>query len=587
MGRRLAHRGERVHVSRPAEQVVLATLAGQPDRFQAHAAGLAIACVARIDNLPELRAMLPTPAPDTEAALLLSLYRTLGPESLEAVSGEFAFVIVDLESRDIVVGRDYFGIAPLYFAVLPDGGLAFSSEYKALLSLPQVDVTADRGMLQYLQNSKKLPIGRTLLKSVQPALPGAVTTIEQGREGVATYMFTPLAVGDVIDREDAAVDLLRDALLGSIRRSAADLSPIGLALSGGIDSIGLAFLLRHVYPDREIHTFSSGYGDGDGELSAAAEVATLIGSIHHEIIPTPDLLVEQLPRLVWHLEDPFAGSEVVQLLEIGKVAAQHVDVVLSGQGSDSLFGGMPRYKLLRIMDRLPFIRPSLREFYELVTRGLSPRRALARLMKRAYYRDGFSPVPSILGSDYAVGPALLPTPGREFVNRAMAGGFQAGQSLDAPKYERCFAAYGLGYRAPYADVQVARAAFSISDRLKLKGLTDKYILRRTLAPFVPDRLTRQPKVVQQMRCDLAFSRALDGIADSLLRRDSVATRGFLDYEEIQALRRPDPGAPYNYLGAMRLWTVILTELWAREFLDGRGAGPEAIGDHREPELRRA
>lgn len=587
MGRRLAHRGERAGVSRPTEEVTLASVASRPDRYVAQADGAAIVCTARIGNVDELRAMLPVPPPpDHEAALLLSLYRTLGPESLEKVAGEFAFVIVDLETREIVVGRDYFGTAPVYLTRPQGGGLAFSSEYKALLCLPGVEATADRDMLQCLQHAKKLPVGRTLLKSVQPALQGAVTTIERGGETVATYMFSPLVVGDVTRSEEDATEALRKALLGAVRRNAEDLDPIGLALSGGIDSVGLAFLLRHVYPDREIHTFSAGYGEGDPELGVAADVAATIGSVHHEVITPPQLLQEELPRLVWHLEDPFARSETLQLLEIGRVAAEHVDAMLSGQGSDSLFAGMPRYKLLRAFQNLPFLRSSIGEFYDRATLGIRPRRAVARLMERAYFREGTPPVPSILGSDFSAGPSGFPRVGPEFVNRAMAQGFQAGQSLDGLKYERCFAAAGLGYRAPYADVELARVAFSISDRLKLHGATDKYVLRRALDPFVPTRFIRQPKVAQRMRCDLTFSRTLDSIADSLLTRENVEARGFLDYEELQAIRVRVSGSPYSYECAMRLWTVILTELWAREFLDGRGRGPLAV-DHREPELRRA
>ncbi|MFV1986439.1 MAG: asparagine synthetase B [Gemmatimonadota bacterium] len=550
--------------------------------------GLSIVCVARIGNHAALAAELPVDAPTgSEAELLLSLYRHLGPESLETVDGEFALVIVDSLRDEIVLARDFFGFAPLYYAALPSGGFAFASEYKALLALPDVDPVVDRSMLQYLQHAKKLPVGRTLLTSVHAALPGTVATVTRSGATVATHSFRPLAVDDVIVREKVAVPVLRDALIDAVRRAADDLDPIGLALSGGIDSVGLAFVLRSVYPDREIHTFTTGYGAEDPEIRTAAQVAEAIGSVHHEVITSPALLEEELAELVWHLEDPFARSEVLQLFEIGKAAAGHVDVVLTGQGSDSLFGGMPRYRLLRLLQRLPFLRPSLTELYDLATKGLLPRRRMARLMARFYYRDGVSPVPAILGSEYSAPRHGAFDVGREFVNRQMAEGYQSGQALDIPKYERSFAASGVSLRSPYCDVEFARVAFRISDRLKIRGVNSKYILRRTLAAFMPTSLTKLPKRMQRMRCDLVFSRVLDGVADAVLSAESIEKRGFMAREEVWKLRQRDPDSPYPYESAMRLWTAILTEFWAREFLDRRGHRPDVTVDHGERELRRA
>lgn len=573
MARRLAHRGPRLESKTLSNDILFGAIGSDPRRAIAEIDGRVIVCSARLANFDELADLLPDDVGvETEAELLLALYLTRGPDSLAAADGELAFVIVDHEADEIVFGRDFFGSAPLYYTVLPDGGFAFASEYKALLALPEVAADPDRNMLQYLQHAKKLPPGRTLLESINAALPGSVTRLQSDGELVTALLSRPLEVVDVIHDERTAVDAVRHALIDATRRKTAELNPLGLALSGGIDSIGLAFLLRHLYPDREIHTFTAGYGPGDRDLDTAAEVARDIGSKHHEVFTRPALLSEELPRLVWHLEDPFARSEVLQLYEIGKAASPHVDVLVTGQGSDSLFAGMPRYKLLRLLQRLPFMRDSLLEIYDRATRGLLPQRAAARLMAKVILRDNAAPVPTIVGADYVAERKSLSDFGPEFVNRQMAAGYQAGQAQDTLKYERSFAASGLGYRSPFVDEAFARTAFRVSDRLKIRGLRDKYILRQALQPFVPAHLLKLPKFAQRMQCDLGFSDTLDRVADLVLTEEAVEERGLMDPAALAALRRRDPTAAYPYENAMRVWTAVLTELWAREFLDRRGAG---------------
>ncbi|MDX1394733.1 MAG: asparagine synthase-related protein [Gemmatimonadota bacterium] len=584
MGERLAHRGREVRITSLSDGVTLGVVGPAPERALAVRGSTAVVSAARIQNLDDLAAGLPSrETPSSEAELILALYRSGGAEAVSRIDGEFAFVLVDSRRDEVVLGRDYFGMMPLYHTSLPSGGIAFASEYKALLALPEVDGTPDRNMLQYLQHAKKLPVGRTLLESIRAVLPGAVIRIARGSDPVTSSLSQPLEVRDVIEDEAEATPMLREALFDSLRRKADDLDPVGLALSGGIDSVGLAFALRRLYPDRTIHTFTAGHGPGDPELDTAAAVSEAIGSVHHEVFTGPALLTQELPDLVWHLEDPFARSEVLQLYEIGRAARDHVDVVLSGQGSDSLFGGMPRYRLLDLLDRLPFLRGSLAEFYDLATNGIPPQRPLSRLMRRLYFGHGITPVPEIRGSDYAAPRKTLTGFGPEFVNRAMAEGYQVGQAADTIKYERSFAAWGLGYRSPYVDEKLARVAFRISDSLKLKGLSDKYVLRRAFEPLVPAPLYARRKRAQRMLCDERFSHTLDRVADAVLTPGSVEARGFMDCDQIAALRSRPDGAPYHYESAMRLWTAILTELWGQEFLDRRGAGPCAsVCEEAEP-----
>jgi asparagine synthase (glutamine-hydrolysing) len=133
----------------------------------------------------------------------------------------------------------------------------------------------------------------------------------------------------------------------------------------------------------------------------------------------------------------------------------------------------------------------------------------------------------------------------------------------------------MSYRSPFFDRNLIQVAYSIPDSLKIRNGRDKYILRRALKSIVPDELLNVPKSLQRMKYDVDFSNTLDEISDRLLSRENVIRRGFFDYSDIERLRKRKTDKPYSGEGAMRLWTALLTETWAQEFLDKRGAGPRS------------
>jgi asparagine synthase (glutamine-hydrolysing) len=517
------------------------------------------------------------PADDSRGELLLATYLARGPSGLEAADGNFAFALVDHDKREIAFGRDFFGSVPLYYTVLAGGDIAFASEYKALLSLTGMEAQVDLDMVQYLQCTRKLPPHRTLLSNVHAIRPGGVTRLNfDGRE-LETHLSPPLRV-DVADRsESETAELVRSELKNALRRSCRDEERIGIALSGGIDSIAVACLVRELFPERDLHTFTAGNGPDDPELVTARRVAQKIGSRHHDVITTAELLGTELRSLVWHLEDPPAWCDALQLFEVGRAAGDHVDVLLSGQGADSLFGGMPRYRLLKLMKpflRFPFLRRPLAEFYNLTQLGLNPKSAFGKALDWIYFRNSVPAVPAVRGAHSLPDPIELPPVGPEFVNAAMARGFQNGQCQDFPKYERSFAAWGVAHRTPYCDVGFARLAYSISDSLKIRGGVQKYILRKAMSSVVPDEFLQVPKRMQTLRQDTTFSDTLDELCSSVLSESAVKNRDFFEYSAIEKLRHRSPRKPYRREAAMRLWTALTTELWAQEFLDRRGRGVE-------------
>jgi asparagine synthase (glutamine-hydrolysing) len=576
MGRRLAHRGRSCRITRVDENMFLAAVGDSHDDSLLQEQERCLVCDATIYNVVDLHRRLvewnaKNPLSDDPCSLINELYRVRGSSGIEEIDGDFAFVLIDRPKRQVIFGRDFFGVAPLYYVELAGGGLAFASEYKALLALSPVSVEVDLDMVQYLQCAKRLPLGRTLLRHVRAVLPGCVTQFDTNGKELSRHSFAPLKCNVEIHSESEAIELVRSRLTEAVRRRSQDFDKIGIALSGGIDSISMAFLFRHLYPDKEIHTFTSGSGAEDHEIATAARVAKKIGSVHHEVITPPALLRDGLAELVWHLEDPYSRSEALQLYEIGRSAANHFGVLFCAIGPDGLFAGMPKYKILWLMTRFPPLRHSLGEFYNLTQLGLRPRSLLGRLMDWAKFRGSLPDVPRIRGASGLAQPIQFPPAGPDFLNRTMADGFQKGVCQSIQKFERGFAAWGVRYRSPFFDPKLVRSAYTISDTLKIKNGVQKYIFRRALAGIVSDEFLNIPKFPQRMKYDLAFSETLDRIADRWLSRERIERRGFFRQAEIARLRRRNLGEAYGDEWGMRIWTAVATEIWAEIFLDRRGA----------------
>ncbi|MFT5423086.1 MAG: asparagine synthase (glutamine-hydrolyzing) [Phycisphaerales bacterium] len=507
--------------------------------------------------------MYDAPGPPSEYTARLAALVQAGPQSFDRLDADFALIAVH-DDGTVTLARDFFGCAPLYFAQTP-GGLAFATEYKALLEVPGFAPTADPDMLQHLQHGKRLPLGKTLLRGVEAVLPGTVLTIAPDGSRAVHRMPALIATGELGD-ENAASELIRVSLVRALTRRTADLSTIGLALSGGIDSIALAFMIHELWPDKRLVTVCAGSSPEDQECVTARAVAEAVGSEHHEVITPPgDLSVERMRELAWHLEDPYSRSEALQLAEVGRQAAlAGCTVVLSAQGADGLFAGMPKYKLLRLMERYAPLRGSLAEFWSYTQLGTEPRSPVARLGVLAKFRGAVPPVPRVRGSDYTPPQATFPPPGPQFINRSMSRGFQAGVCQDIQKFERGFAAHGVEYRSPFYDPQFVHDAYSIDDELKLKNGQEKWIFRRALSAWVPAEFLDIPKFPQRIDAGRDLADALDR-----LMFKTTPPRGGDDLFELDSLDRMilrTRGKPYVYEAAMRLWTAVLSRLWAEQFV---------------------
>jgi asparagine synthase (glutamine-hydrolysing) len=506
---------------------------------------------------------------DLQEELVLRAYENAGPACLGEFNGYFAIAVWDEKERVLTLARDPTGFRPLF--VWQEGSkLAFASEYKALLAISDVPSVPDLESLQYLQSRKLIPLGRTLLKDVRAVSPATWVTHRDGRREQHTYWDIPLNVRTAGLTEQAS--RLREDFMESIRIRTDSSERIGVSLSGGVDSTCIAAALRQQKPNEEIHTFTAGSGPEDEDMHYAAKIADMLGTQHHEVIVGPDMIAETLPEVVWHLEDPIARSETLQYYITARRAREYVDVLLGGQIADGLYAGMPKHKIIRLVQRMPWLRGPLSEFYNYTQTGTPSRSLLGSMLQAIYFHGSVPPVPRIRGGGEIAPPADWPH-GKEMLNQILRAGMLETVPQWLPKIDRLNQAHGLRVYSPFIDKIMIHRAFEISDRWKLRRLKEKYILRQALSGLLPKEFIDRPKYPQRMTYDVLFSQNLEDYAASVLAPADVKERGLFEPSDIARILRRQPGRPYSVEHGMRIWTALCTELWARIFVDHRGEYP--------------
>src|SRR5688572_1378125 len=513
------------------------------------------------------RALRPDPDPASDAALLADLLEREGPDALDLLAGSFAVAWWRAQERTLLLARDRIGYAPLHFTVDRAGRFVFASEYKALLALDTVDAQPNRDAIQVLQSTKWTKPGETCLSGILPVAPGAALEIDAGRLTMRRYWNIPVAVSH--DDEERHAKDLRDVFLDTLHWQTRPYARVGVSLSGGLDSAVVAAGARHVIGDKPLHSFTAGYGPDDREIVNAAGIAETLGTQHHEIVLLPSELPQLLPEMVWHIEEPIGREDIAYLYVAAKRAARHVDVILAGFGFDGLFAGLPRHRLVDLANKVPFARGALEQFYDFAFRSVEPTTAAGRALKYAYFRGADYPAPRVLGArplrPFAGFPRATAQPLTVFLRRNLL--LNPYQSA----IEHLYSAVGVRMNAQHTNPAFIAAALSIPDRLKIRGLTQKYILRKACAGLLPAHSLAVGKSFNRLKHDLELCDVLDVMADELLAPGAVAARGLFEPSYVADLRKRRSREPYGRERIYRLWSLLLTELWSRLYLDRRGA----------------
>ena len=571
MGLRLAHRGPESADWAPAAGVRFG-VRGSSASVNGQAGGL-LAFDGVVDNREALARRLGHQGertdPAGDAAVVHELWRTLGIEGLALIAGQFALALWDGASGQLLLARDRVGYAPLYFTLAGER-LVFASEYKALLALESIPARPNRAAIQTIQSTKWVRPGVTCLEGIYPVAPG--TCIETRREQIASRRYWDIPVRVAPGDEASHAARLRHSFLETLRRQTAPYQRIGISLSGGLDSAIVAAGVRKVAGDREVHTISAGFGPDDTELANAETVAKVLGTAHHPVVLDPEDLPGLLPWMVWHLEEPIGREDIAYLFVAAREAARYADLVVTGFGFDGLFAGLPRHRLVDMGIKFPLFRGPLEEFFDYHLRSTEPRTLGGRALRAAYFRGKDFPAPNVIGAPPLPPFAGFPRNGDQPLTNFLRRGF-----LVLPyqhPVERLYAGSGLRMNAQHTDPEFLATAFSIPDGLKIHGRTQKYILRRACEGLLPPTILATGKSFNRLKHDTRMSEILDGLADTVLASATLIERGLFEPAYVTRLRARPSGRPYGQERAYRLWSLILTELWARTFLDRRGVAPK-------------
>jgi asparagine synthase (glutamine-hydrolysing) len=530
-------------------------------------------------------------ATSSDTEVIVHLYEEYGAACVDRLRGMFAFAIWDRRRRELLLARDRLGIKPLFYAPLPNG-LAFASEIKALLQLPEVPRALNWGALGHLFTFLTTPATESIVDGVRKLDAGHRAILRPFRPLVAERYWDLEFDEDTAASEEVLAGRLRQAFDEAVGLHLRSDVPLGAFLSGGVDStIVVNAMARQA--TTPIKTFSIGFEDrGFDELPYARAVAEACGTEHHELVLQPQSL-DVIEDIVWHLDEPFGDSSAIPTYVVSKLAADHVKVVLSGDGGDELFGGYDKYvveqreqwcdtlppALKRVCARLgvilPHGAPGQRWLQHL---GLSgPRRYLdastlfpAREQARLFRPD----VQELVSETNPLTAAL------DALNRLRGRPLAALQYCDLRSYlpldilvkvDRMTMAHSIEARPVLLDHVIVECAATIPERLQIHAGQTKYLFKRAMADLLPREIAERPKHGFAVPLARWFRGPLTGFIRDVLLSDTSRQRGIIEPRFVEHLLQ------LNRRGRSmerELWTLLCFEQWCRTFLDPAPAVPQ-------------
>jgi asparagine synthase (glutamine-hydrolysing) len=522
---------------------------------------------------------------DTE--VLGHLYEEHGLGFLERLRGMFAVALWDRREQTLVLARDPFGIKPLFWSAA-GGRLTFASELRALARGPRFSRELDADALEAYLAFNSIPAPLSALRAVRKLPPGH--WLRWGDGAIATGRWArpaPVAAADV-RREgmDALAAEARERLRDSVRAHLVSDVPVGVLLSGGIDSSALTALAAQESGDR-VRTFSIGFEERSfDELERARLVARRYGTDHHELVVRPDA-AELLPRIAAAADEPLGDSSMLPTYLVSELAAQHVKVVLSGEGGDELFGGYETYAADLLAARFGHAAAALEPLARVLPSS-DRRVSLDYRLKRFTRAAGLSPLEAHHGWKEIFAPDVraelldgrrgadpvgllrarwAETEGAEPLARL--------QDLDLGlpmvddllvKTDRMSMAHSLEARVPFLDGAVAGLALALPTAAKVRGLAKKRLLRRAVAPLVPRSIVHGRKRGFSIPAAAWLRGPLVPFAREQLSPERLRAQGVLDPAAVGRVLDAHVGRREDL--SRQLWGLICLSLW----LDQNGAG---------------
>jgi asparagine synthase (glutamine-hydrolysing) len=531
---------------------------------------------------------------DTE--VLAHLYEEHGPGFAERLRGMFAIAVWDGRQKRLVLARDRFGIKPLYYRLTGDS-LSFASELKALVRQPGFSREIDQEALEAFLAFSFVPAPLSIFRDVRKLPPGSVL-VWQADEGpdVSIERYArpgPAPSGEVrTEGEEELAEELRERLRDSVRAHLIADVPVGVLLSGGIDSCTLAALASEAAG--RVSTFTIGFDEREfDERALARVVAERFGTDHHELLVRPDA-AELMPALAEAFDEPFADSSAIPTYLVSELARRHVKVALSGEGGDELFGGYNYYAGHALARRLAPAAWALRPLVERLPTSTDKASSLDWRAKRFVRAARMSPLERHYAWKSVFSPeerAVLVHPdrralvdpveilrrhyseteGSDELSRLMGldlGLFMVDDML--VKTDRASMAHSLEARVPILDPVVAELALALPSKLKVRGLAKKRLLRKAVAPLLPREILEGKKKGFVPPIGTWLREDLQALTRDVLSPENIRRQGFFRPEVVNQLLKGHADRQAD--NSRKIWALLTFSLWYDSYgHGGRGS----------------
>jgi asparagine synthase (glutamine-hydrolysing) len=522
--------------------------------------GLVLVFNGTIYNYPDLREQLRARGynffSDGDSEVILKAYAEWGEDCPQHLQGMFAFAVWDINRQQLFLARDRLGIKPLYYSITPQG-LRFASSSQALLSAGDVDTSIDPVALHHhLSLHAVVPAPRTLLRGLRKLAPAhSLTFYADGNKKPRRYWRLDTRPPAVLRSEWEWIEAIHEALLDAVekRRSIADV-PVGILLSGGLDSSLLVALLAEV-GGGDLFTFSVGFEDQPEEKGHEFEysdrVAELYGTRHHRFtIPNQEVLA-RLPEAIDNMAEPMVGQDAVAFYLLGERVSQQVKVVQSGQGADEVFGGYFWYPQMQ------------------AARGSDIERFRPLYFDRSHEELLATVNPDLQGPDYTsprVEQGLRFTDADRFLNRVLAYDVTT-LIVDDPvkRVDNMTMAWGLEARVPFLDQRLVELAIQIPPEIKLKS-GGKHILKVIARGLLPDSVIDRPKGYFPVPALKYIRSEVLEFVQEVLGSSACRERGLFNRLQVERLLQ-SPEQNHTPILGNKLWHLALLEFWLQRNVD--------------------
>ncbi len=530
-----------------------------------------------------------------DSETIVHLYEEEGHSFVQSLNGMFAIALWDAQEKRLLLTRDRMGQKPLYYARLSAGGIAFGSEPKALLTHPEIGRTLNHDALASYLFYEYLPAPQSIWEPIVKLGAGEILTWEAGEIQVERYWDPkpPIPESEAPSIEKASAEFW-ELLRASVARHRRSDVPLGLFLSGGIDSSSVAAALAELEPPQSIRTFSIGFDDPSfDESQHALRVAQTLGTSHQSKTFAVADLVELLPEVAGWLDEPFGDASVLPTHLLSRFAREEVKVVLGGDGADELLAGYPTFGIERAASRYKDLPKPLRSMIAAMVRQLpvDHRNFSFDFKLKQFLRGASAPIPlahqrwlgSFSGREIKEILVEPPSIDIEEAHLARAAGLmpeadpltrslQLYQALYLPddiltKVDRASMAVGLEVRAPFLDARLVDFIHRMPSSHKLYRGESKRLLKRAIASRLPASIRSRAKkgfgipVARWLRGPLA------PLVDRLLHRDRIQMQGLFREATVERLVGEHRAGVRNH--RKPLWTLLMFQLWYDHWLCGR------------------